>query len=220
MARSTAVHETAAIRAAHATDLGALYAIALSTGDRGEDATGLHEDTRMVGHIYAAPYPVADPGLCFVLEDADGVAGYVVGTLDTLAFEAWCEAHWWPGLRAQYPDPDEAGRSHWTADQRRAHIIHHPEANPPAVVEVYPAHVHMNLLPRRHREGWGTRLLDTWLQAAVEAGAPRGVHVGTNSQNRRAYAFWRSQGFVPLNERYELPPSRTDWLGRPICGPT
>ena len=84
-------------------DLGALYEIALATGDNGQDASGQHQDGRMVGHIYAAPYATLEPGSAFVAEDRQGVAGYIVGTHDTDAFEARMEAEWWPPLRWSGP---------------------------------------------------------------------------------------------------------------------
>ena len=36
---------------------------------------------------------------------ADGVGGYIVGALDTSAFEQRQERDWWPRLRARYPEP-------------------------------------------------------------------------------------------------------------------
>ena len=33
-----------------------------------------------------------------------GACGYILGTGDTRAFEARCEAKWWPALRARYAD--------------------------------------------------------------------------------------------------------------------
>ena len=93
------------IRPVRSDDLDALHAICLQTGDHGADATAHYQDPRIIGEIYAAPYAVLEPGLAFVAEDSDGVAGYIVGTRDTRAFEARCEAEWWPGLRTVRPDP-------------------------------------------------------------------------------------------------------------------
>jgi hypothetical protein len=97
------------IRPVVAADLDALYRIALLTGDSGADASALHKDPRLVGHIYAAPYATLSPETAFVAEDAAGVAGYIVGALDTRAFEARLERDWWPALRAEYADPPRCG---------------------------------------------------------------------------------------------------------------
>ena len=61
-------------------------------------------DPRLFGEIYAAPYGVLEPEHALVLDDGAGAAiGYVLGALDTPAFEARCEAEWWPALRARHP---------------------------------------------------------------------------------------------------------------------
>ena len=72
------------IRPAAERDLDALYAIALATADAGADASRLYTDPKLIGHVHMAPYVVLQPDWCFVAEDENGVAGYVVGTPDTL----------------------------------------------------------------------------------------------------------------------------------------
>lgn len=195
-------------------DLDSLYAISLATGAKGADASHLHRDGRLIGHIYSAPYAVLSPETCFVACDSEGVAGYIVGVLDTAAFEERLERDWWPGLRAAIPDPEGAAEN-WTADQRRSHMIHHPRRTPADVAEHYPAHVHMNLLPRAQGQGLGPALLEHWITSAQNYGTS-GVHVGSNAQNSRAYGFWQSQGFEPLASRESSGAKGTVWLGRQL----
>lgn len=196
-------------------DLDSLYAIALATGAAGGDASTLHEDGRIVGQIYAAPYAKFCPETCFVATDSKGVAGYIVGTVDTGAFEDRLKRVWWPGLRAIYPDPSGTPASGWTADQRRCHMIHHPRETPEDVVAHYPSHVHMNLLPRAQGQGIGPALLELWITVARSHGAT-GIHVGSNSRNARAYRFWQSCGFEPLASQTPAESSGTAWLGRQL----
>jgi hypothetical protein len=82
-----------------------LYRICLLTGDDGRDASSLYNDPRLLGHFFAAPYGLFEPALAFVAEDTAGVGGYILGALDTQAFEERLERTWWPHLRARYPDP-------------------------------------------------------------------------------------------------------------------
>ena len=82
-------------------------AISLATGFAGGDASHLYDDPRMMGHIYSAPYALLDPGLALVVEDGQGVAGFVVGTVDTSSWERKLEREWWPSLRRQYADPTD-----------------------------------------------------------------------------------------------------------------
>jgi GNAT superfamily N-acetyltransferase len=189
-----------------------LYAISLATGHVGGDASHLYADPDLMGHIYSAPYAALEPSLVLLAIDDAGVAGFALGAVNTETFEDRLEREWWPALRATYPDPDRALVSNWTADQRRAHMIHHPTRAPQAVSRSFPAHVHMNLLPRLQGAGVGPRLLDAWLQLAASH-RPQGVHVGVNRGNARAVTFWSRVGFRELALE-ELEPSRTIWMGR------
>ncbi len=68
-------------------------------------------------------------------------------------------------------------------------MIHHPSRTPTDVAAKYPAHLHMNLLPRLQRHGMGSLLLRTWLAAARTRGA-ESFHVGVNRMNTGAMRFW------------------------------
>ncbi|WP_374342609.1 GNAT family N-acetyltransferase [Phenylobacterium sp.] len=175
-------------------DLPALYEICLKTGDSGGDATHLYADPRIIGDIYAAPYAALQPDLALVVEDGEGVAGYMIGTLDTAAFEARQERDWWPALREVYPDPKGVPGLERTPDQGRAARIHRPVATPAPLVAAYPAHLHINLLPRLQGQGMGERLVTTWLELIRERGAS-GVHLGCNAGNHRALRFYDRYGF-------------------------
>ena len=75
-------------------DLPTLYAIALATGHKGGDASHLHRDGDLVGHIYAAPYALLNPGIALVAVDSEGMAGYAVAASDTAAWEEALERRW------------------------------------------------------------------------------------------------------------------------------
>jgi len=91
-------------------------------------------------HLFGA-YALLDPGLALVVEDGLGVAGFVVGTVDTSSWERKLDRDWWPSLRRQYVDPTDTPEASRTPDQRRAFMIHHPTRTPPAVSQKYPAHL-------------------------------------------------------------------------------
>jgi GNAT superfamily N-acetyltransferase len=203
------------LRAAELDDLDRFYAISLATGHLGADASHLYDDPKMMGHIYAAPYLKFVPDLCFVAVDDLGVAGYVVGAGDTRVFERILEDRWWPALRAVYAEPNQDLSADWSADQRRSFMFHHPEQAPLELAKSHPAHLHMNLLPRIQGQGVGPKLLKLWFGKARELGATA-VHVGANTQNVGAIRFWKNQGFKSLDGLFDLPPSRTIWLGRGI----
>ena len=182
-------------------DLDALYRIALATGDSGRDASAMHVDPRLVGHLYVAPYAVLAPETAFVAEDAEGVCGYIVGARDTHAFEKRLEADWWPALRAAYPDPGpDAPQS---ADKRLIQQIHRPPRTPRRIAEPCPSHLHINLLPRLQGLGVGRRMIDLWLQTLRAMGSPA-VHLGVSTANHRATIFYRAYGFREV-ERLPAP---------------
>lgn len=192
-------------------DLKALYDISLGTGHEGGDASNLYTDGRLLGHIYAAPYGLLAAELAFVIEDELGVAGFVVGALNTSTWEAQLERDWWPALRLHYPDPDIGSSDAWTLDQKRAFMIHHPARTPPNIVDRYPAHLHMNLLPRVQGRGLGSTLLATWVDAAANQEV-LAIHVGVNRNNRRAARFWSAKGFDSLCSQ-DAATRRTLWMG-------
>lgn len=183
------------LRPYRASDLDALYDICLATGNMGEDATSLHNDGQLIGHIYAAPYGALEPENVFVAEDDAGVAGYVVGTHDTDAFAAKMDRQWWPALRQRYARAEDAELT--PADRQRIATIRAPASNPADIVARYPAHIHMNLLPRLRGQRIGTRLLQLWVDQARKAGVP-GIHLGASQSNAGGIAFWTRSGFTPL----------------------
>lgn len=164
------------IRAVRPDDLPALYAISLATGHEGRDASHLYSDPDMMGHIYSAPYAILEPSLALVAQDAMGVAGFVVGVVDTAQWEDRMEKEWWPHLRLRYSDPPEALRASWSPDERRASMIHHPSRTPQCVTTGYPAHLHMNLLPRVQGAGLGKKMFNEW-RSLVAARGVTGMHI-------------------------------------------
>lgn len=203
------------IRQAKASDRDALYRISLETGHHGENASHLYSDPQMMGHIYSAPYLLFEPDLAFVVVCDDHVVGFCVGTSDTARFEARLEADWWPSLRKRYPKPNERMRSTWSANERRYQMMHVPEITPKQIAGMYPAHVHMNLLPIIQGQRLGGQILQRWSQRAVQSGVTA-VHIGANANNKRALLFWRNQGFKDI----VLPNARTVWMGRRLLQQT
>ena len=186
------------LRPGRPTDREAAYAICLQTGDAGQDATPLHQDRELLGHVHVGPYLALEADLVAVLEDAAGVCGYVVGVPDTRLFRRRLEDEWLPPLRRRYPAP--AGNpSHWSPDEQLCHLIHRPPEAPASVVDRFPAHLHINLLPRAQGRGQGHRMMAHLLSRLRGSGASA-VHLGVLARNRRAVRFYRGLGFGELLE--------------------
>jgi ribosomal protein S18 acetylase RimI-like enzyme len=183
------------IRAYRPGDEPALYEICLRTGDSGEDATEMYRDPNLLGEIYVGPYLRLAPTLSFVAEDDQGVAGYVLGAADTRAFELACEREWWPALRSRYALGVFPANS---PDDRLARLIHGPRETSEDVVDRYPAHLHIDLLPDLQGRGFGRRLLETLFDALRTGGVPA-VHLGVGLANTRAIGFYERMGFTVVH---------------------
>ncbi|MGH3741104.1 MAG: GNAT family N-acetyltransferase [Micromonosporaceae bacterium] len=191
---------SAVIRASRPSDRADLYRICLQTGDSGQDASHLYQDADLLGHVYVGPYLALQPELAYVLVDAEGVAGYVLGVRGTRDFEARAEREWWPSLRRRYPadgQPDP-GRLPGARDQRLIHLIHEPPRAPVSVIRDFPSHLHIDLAPRCQGAGHGRRLMTTLFEALRERGST-GVHLGVGRRNRRAIGFYGRLGFTELD---------------------
>lgn len=153
------------------------------------------EDPRLLGDIYAAPYAHLEPDLAFVLDDGDGRAvGYVLGAVDTVAFESRCEAEWWPALRVRHPVRPGGTR----LDDLLIHLLHHRGSHAAEVVETHPSHLHIDLLPEAQGAGWGRRMMGTLFDALHAAGSA-GVHWGVSRANEPALGFYRHLGAAELS---------------------
>ncbi|GLZ28432.1 hypothetical protein Lesp02_06220 [Lentzea sp. NBRC 105346] len=180
------------IRPYRPDDLDALYEICLHTGNGGRGAAHEFDDPRLLGHAFAAPYAALHPELAFVSADGEGVSGYVLGALDTTAFEDRLEREWWPAARERYP----------LSDNRVVQHIHSPPRTDPALVERFPSHLHVNLLARTRGLGLGGALVDTLLEALQDHGS-RGVHLFVRHHNVHAIGFYRHLGFTEVDETPE-----------------
>ncbi|MFF3064892.1 GNAT family N-acetyltransferase [Oerskovia sp. NPDC057915] len=193
------------IRPARTTDpreVDRLYDICLRTGADGGDATARYRDPRLLGEIYLGAYLAFEPDLAFVVDDGSGALGYVVGTVDTAVFEERCERDWWPGLRTRYPEGSFASD---TDDACLVHALHRPSTADRAVLDLFPAHLHVDLLPAAQGGGNGRRLLEVFFDTLRERGV-QGVHLGVSETNTSAIGFYEHLGLerVPTDEGYVL----------------
>jgi len=197
------------IRPYRPSDRNALYDICVRTGDAGADATGLYSDPDILPDIFTGPYLRLEPELAFVLT-GDGTGdeagtgtgdeagagrplGYIIGTADTRRFVARYLDEWLPTVAARYPEGSGEGEQ-----AGRVHELHHPEWMLEGdLADRYPAHLHIDLLPRAQGRGAGRALMAVFLAALREAGAPR-VHLGMATRSTGARAFYDRMGFHPV----------------------
>jgi ribosomal protein S18 acetylase RimI-like enzyme len=65
--------------------------------------------------------------------------------------------------------------------------------------QLYPAHLHIDLLPRAQGHGMGRKIMTVFLERLRELGV-EGVHLGVSKRNLNAIAFYEHLGFLRLEE--------------------
>ena len=184
-------------------DYDAVSRICTLTAERGGDATGLYVADELMPDIFVRPYVTLEPSLAFVVDDGE-VGGYIVGTADTRDFVARFTSDWLPGFAAKYAHTEPVV----SKDDLIRHLGFWPERMLIAEVDEYPAHLHIDLLPRLQGQGLGRQLIGTLVAALTERSVP-GLHLSMDAANTNARAFYDRLGFV------ELPSSTAD---APVLG--
>lgn len=185
------------IRNYQSTDWDAVYDVCIRTGDTGGDAYLTFAEPQVVAEIFAGPYLYLEPELAFVLDDGERPVGYVIGTADTADFVKAYSEDWLPRLRRRWPGPP--AQPFATRDEFFLYLMHSPERMlVPEVLDGYPGHLHIDILPSYQSRGFGRRLINTFMEAAGLAGA-EGVHVGVGQANQPAHGFYRNVGFHKLD---------------------
>ena len=128
-------------------------------------------DPAILADVYAAPYLRFDPSLAWVVDEGAGAEGYIIATADSADFERFYRDEW---VRGVEHDP----------------LI--------AEVDDYPAHLHIDLLPRVQGSGYGRALIEV-LVTELRARGIRGLHLRMDPTNIGAKAFYLRIGFAELS---------------------
>jgi GNAT superfamily N-acetyltransferase len=153
-------------------------------------------------YIWANPYIQLYPQNCFVADSGTGIAvGYIVGTPNTKDYVKRFRAEYIPTLDAEkFPMPSMDVPADWDADLPKALLQHlyTPEEllheDFPQLIEDYPAHLHIDLLPEYQRKGFGRQLMDMFCGKLRQDGA-KGVHLVMATENPNG-TFYERLGFV------------------------
>jgi GNAT superfamily N-acetyltransferase len=186
---------TATIRPATLADLPALYSVALKTGDSGNDATGMFRNDVLLGEVFVGPYVTFATETSFVLNKDNIASGYGLCVLDTLAFQHHCHQEWWPVLQDKYRSVSEEASRDWLLAE-----IFRPTPSPNEILEDYPSHGHIDLLPHLQGQGWGRTMMQTMESKLIELGS-NGFHLRVSALNNRGLKFYAAIGYDELMRR-------------------
>lgn len=199
------------VRPYRPSDHEALADICVRTGHEGQDSSSVVPDHGLLPSIFAHPYAYLEPDLVFVLDNGEGQAvGYVLGTANTPRFVEEFRTRWLPKVADRFPAPTGEPA---TPSEAMAVLLHRPERMVLPELAVYPAHLHIDLLPDWQGRGFGRALMNQFLDALHAKGVPA-VHLCMSRGNKPARAFYERLGF----EELAVPDPAPVWyLGRPTA---
>jgi ribosomal protein S18 acetylase RimI-like enzyme len=189
------------VRPYHPRDRQAVVTICHRTGYFGEDAAPYFGDAELFGLLFTAYYMECEPQNCFVADDNSTAVGYIIGSADTGAQREAFDRLIVPRIvrraftRTLFRHPGDV----WFLLGLTDHADYEKKLYTEDLVTSFPAHLHMNVLPEYQRRGLGSRLMERFLSAMREAGAP-GVHLVTSTENKKALPFYQKEGFVLFKE--------------------
>jgi GNAT superfamily N-acetyltransferase len=202
------------IRLAQPRDLAAAYHVCLKTGDHGQDGEPFYrDDPDALGRIFVGPYLAFEPELSWVLQDEQGVCGYTLAALDSRAFYAQYDRQWRPTLCEQFPRPSGAPAT-WSRAETVHFWYHQPEYFCPEPYEVYPSHMHIDLLERARGQGIGRQMMEQGTSELRRRGSA-GTHLCVSMLNLPALGFYHKLGFHEL-ARTGPPQTGNIYLGKPL----
>ncbi len=181
------------IRPYQPSDREALFKIAADTAFFGAPIEKYMEDRRIFLDAFYAYYTDYEPEHAWVAATDGKVVGFLTGAVNTrrqhqvsqqLTRQVWkrlITGGYHPGmLTFRY-----ALRIWWGDLQGEM---------PSADLDIYPAHLHINIDAACRGFGLGRKLIETYLFQLRELGVP-GVHLGTTSENEGACRLYEKMGF-------------------------
>jgi ribosomal protein S18 acetylase RimI-like enzyme len=176
------------IRGYRAADRADVYDVCVRTA-----ATGVYSSDDLMPDVFAGPYLEFEPGLAFVVDTGERVAGYIIAAGDTRAFVERVRGEWLPYFATRYSHVDPPV----TGEDEIIHMGFTPERMLIPEVDEYPAHLHIDLLPELQGNGLGRQLIDTLRAELASRGIPR-LHLTMDPANTPARAFYDRLGFRRL----------------------
>ncbi|XP_062505490.1 protein O-GlcNAcase-like isoform X2 [Corticium candelabrum] len=193
------------------------YKVCLLTGDAGTDGTHLYPHyPDLLGKRYVGPYIHLCPDFAFVVEDEEGVCGYILGALDSRLFYEQYTKEWLPKLLSEHKLPKK-NKEDFTAEDSLVYDIHTEELFlPDELYNQYPSHLHIDLIPRAQGLGVGKRMVQGLLSALKTQGST-GVFLEMAPKNDAARRFYYKLGFhEPLLKEGTIVPDDTAILARKL----
>ncbi|KAK6506612.1 hypothetical protein TWF481_005069 [Arthrobotrys musiformis] len=160
-------------------------------------------------YIWNVPYLRLCPEFCFSVDDGAGNAvGYVICAPNTPEFVVKWREEYLPILETLDPllkKPEMDPPADWGKDLTLGvlQLLYNPEdmlhAACPRLVEEYPAHLHIDILPEYQRKGFGKKLMEALWDKLRDAGVV-GVHLVMEGKNFNAERFYMAIGYSRFDD--------------------
>ncbi|MFH1539313.1 MAG: GNAT family N-acetyltransferase [bacterium] len=175
-------------------DRDAVRRICFETGFGGDTIEPYFDDVELFGDILTMYYTDREPESAWIVEAGGEAVGYFLGCLDTARQSEITNREIYPAIlrniaRGKY----RIGRKTQGYIGRSIGALMSGELKHPPL-SLYPAHLHINLLPGYRRGGIGGRLMDIYFRYLRKNGVP-GLHLGTSTLHRRGIPFYDKLGF-------------------------
>jgi ribosomal protein S18 acetylase RimI-like enzyme len=156
-------------------------------------------DKKLFAMRFVLHYTRFQPEYCFVYKTDGNVVGYIVGTDNTKKQEIDFLETMYPKIRRRmYLFTRWYSFNSFHRMKGFLMSDSEPEEDD-TIAEMYPAHLHMNVLPGFQSRGIGQQLLNAFIAAMRNKGIP-GIHLGTSSANTKAVPFYEKNKFILLKE--------------------
>jgi ribosomal protein S18 acetylase RimI-like enzyme len=200
------------IRPYEPRDRAAVREICYDTADGGESGARFFPDREVLADLVTRYYTDFAPQTSWVAEQDGHVVGYLTGCLDT---RRSMRTTLWRIVPVTVLKALGRGLF-WHPQFRRLVAVNGQDwlrggGRRPVPLDVYPAHLHINLRPEARGQQVGDQLVEKFFEQMRAAGVT-GVHVGVSEANAGGRQFFQRLGFSELGRqgrfRHPLAPDR------------
>jgi len=181
-------------------DRTAIRRICCATGFAGASCEEIFDDQELFADIWTLYYTDYEPQSTFVAETDGRIVGYLLGCIDTRRFNKTLFTKVIPRIltkallgRCKIRTKTISYLLRMLISALKGEIFYPP-------LEIYPAHLHINIEEGYRRQGIGQSLMESYL-AYLKSQGIRGVHLGTTSLHKSAIPFYEKLGFRIYDKR-------------------
>lgn len=130
-------------------DKAAVYEVCRRTCDDGADGTEIFpENPDLIGDKLIGSFLQGNHEYCFVVEDSEGVCGYVLASLDAREHHNKMDSEYTPSMCVKYPKP-EATEGLSPSEEMICGFYGQKSVLPDSLYSAYPSILRMDMLPNR-----------------------------------------------------------------------